>query len=147
MKKLFLLISLSSAYLLPQAQGSRPDSWTIKLNKKIILDAFKYSETANTRNIKSSDLDKTGFLEIIYHPGDTAQAKTWKRSFLLMDETDKELLRKDSTLCVKITNAELKKLLGDKNKISIYTIALPLNMELAARIRVRRLHLCTLVVQ
>jgi hypothetical protein len=147
MKKIFLLTSFCFAYLLSHAQEVKSDSWTIKLNKKVILDAFKYNETANTRTIKLSDLAKNGFLEIIYHSADTAQAKAWKRSFLFMDENDKELLRKDSTINVKISDTQLKKLLGDKKKISIYTIALPMNLEMAARIRVRRLHLCTLIIQ
>ena len=63
---------------------------------------------------------------------------------MFFDENDQELSRKDNTRNAKITAAELKKLFGDKKKIKIYTIAVPTDPDLAARVRVRRMHLCTL---
>jgi hypothetical protein len=147
MKKIFFLLSLGFVCLFAQAQKDQHDSWTVKLNKKVILDAFKYGETANTRTIKSSDLDKKSSLEIIYHQGDPEQAKTWNRTFIFMDENEHELLRKDSTLHATISGSVLKKLFGDKKTIRIYTIALPTNLDIASRVRVSRLHLCTLELQ
>jgi hypothetical protein len=147
MKKMFLLLSLSFAYMLPQAQIQKADSWKIKWNNKVILETNKNDEAANTRKIKMAGLKKNYFLEISYKESDAQKEKAWKRSFIFFDENDKELLRKDSTRNAKITAAELKKLSGDKKKIMIYTIAIPTDPDLAARVRVRRVHLCTLELQ
>jgi hypothetical protein len=147
MKKIFLLLSLTLAYLLPQAQPVQADSWKVKWNKKVILEADKENEAANTRKIRRADLKKNYLLEVSYKESDPKKEKAWTRSFMFFDETDKELLRKDSTRNAKITAAELKKLFGDKKKIKIYTIAIPTDPGMAARVRVRRVHLCTLELQ
>jgi hypothetical protein len=147
MKKIFLLLSLGLTYLLLQAQNAQPDSWKIKWNNKVILETSKSDEAANTRKIKSSDLKKNYFLEISYKEADPKKEKEWTRSFMFFDESDKEVLRKDSTRTTKISAADLKKLFGDKKKIKIYTIAIPTDPDMAARVRVRRVHLCTLELQ
>ncbi|MDP4263172.1 MAG: hypothetical protein Q8941_11650 [Bacteroidota bacterium] len=147
MKKIFLLLSLSFAYMLSPAQPLKADSWKIKWNKKWILEANKENAASNTRKVKLAELNKNCFLEISYKEGDAQKEKTWNRSFLLFDENDKELLRKDSTRNAKIPAPELKKLFSDKKKIIIYTLAIPTDPDLAARIRVRRIHLCTLELQ
>jgi hypothetical protein len=144
MKKTFLLLSLGLTYMLLHAQNAQPDSWKIKWNKKVILETSKSDEAANIRKIKSADLKKNYVLEISYRESDAKKEKQWNRSFMFFDENDQELSRKDNTRNVKITAAELKKLFGDKKKIKIYTIAVPTDPDLAARVRVRRMHLCTL---
>ena len=105
------------------------------------------NESANVRTIKASDLKKNYVLEISYKEVDVAKEKEWIRSFMVFDESDQQLLKKDSTRHIKITSAQLKKLFGDKKKIKIYTIAIPSDPDLAARVRVRRMHLCTLQLQ
>ena len=147
MKKMFVLLTLGLTYLIINAQTAQPDSWKITWNNKVILETNKSDETANVRKIKSSDLNKSCFLEINYKEADAKKEKEWIRSFMLMDENDKELLRKDSTRNVKIAAAELKKLFGEQKKVKIYTIAIPADPGLAARVRVRRVHLCTLELQ
>jgi hypothetical protein len=147
MKKIFLLLSLSFAYMLPQAQSLQSDSWKITWNKKVILESGRNSEIANTRKIKAADLKKSYVLEILYKESYPKKEKGWIRSFIFFDETDQELSRKDSTRNTKISAVELKKLFGDKKKIKIYTIAIPSDPDLAARVRVRRVHLCTLELQ
>jgi hypothetical protein len=145
MKKKFLLLILSFAYLLPQAQQG--DSWKIKWNKKIILETGQENETANTRRIKEADLDKNCFLEILYKEADAKKEKEWNRSFIFFGENDSELSRKDSSRKIKISGAELKKLFGNKKKVMLFTIAIPTDPEMAAIVRVRRVHLCTLELQ
>jgi hypothetical protein len=147
MKKIFLLLTLSFVYMLPQAQNLQSDSWKIKWNKKVILETGKSNEAVNTRKIKLADLKKNYVLEISYKESDPKKEKEWNRSFLFLDESDNELLRKDSTRNTMITAAELKKIFGDKKKIKIYTIAVPADPDMAARVRVRRVHLCTLELQ
>ena len=147
MKKIFPLLSLSFVYMLLQAQNAQPDSWKIKWNKKVILETSKSDEAVNIRKIKSSDLKKNYILEISYKEADTKKEKEWTRSFMVFNESDNEIVRKDSARNWKITGAELKKLFGDKKKIKLYTIAVPTDPALAARVRVRRVHLCTLELQ
>lgn len=125
----------------------KENSWTIKWNKKVLLQTSEENETANTRKIKKADLSKKYCLEIIYKESDPAKEKEWKRSFLFFGNTDNEVLRKDSTLNIKIPAAELKKLFSNQKKIRIYTMAIPTDPDLAARVRVRRVHLCTLELQ
>lgn len=149
MKKLFLLLSLIWIYLFSQAQPQtmQAESWKIKWNKKTILETGKDNETINTKKFKKADLNKNYFLEIAYKEDDAKKEKEWIRSFLLFDENDVELLRRDSTRKTKISAVELKKLFGNKKKIRIYTISIPSDPNMAARVRVRRVHLCTLVLQ
>src|SRR5262245_31785092 len=118
MKKTFLLITLSLAYMLSQAQS---DSWKIKWNKKVLLETTKSDENGNIKRIKKSELNKSYSLEITYKEADAKKEKAWRRSILFFDDNNQEILRKDSTRNVKLSAAELKKLFGDKNKIRIYT--------------------------
>jgi hypothetical protein len=144
MKKLLLFLNLS---FITMSLPAQTDSWKIKWGKKIILEAVKEDEAANTQKINKAGLGKPFFLEISYTEADPKSVKALRRSFLLFDETDKELLKKDSTRSAKISAAELKKFFGDKTKIKIYTVAIPTNPRLAATVRVRRVHLCTLELQ
>ena len=147
MKKIILLIALVSLHMFLQAQKAQPDSWKITWNKKVILETSKSDETANIRKIKAADLKKNYVLQITYKESDPKKIKEWNRSFMFFNESDNEISRKDNTRNWKITATELKKLFGDKKKIKIYTIAVPSDPDLAARVRVRRVHLCTLELQ
>ena len=147
MKRKLLLLSFLPLYIFSYAQPASADSWKITWNKKVILQTGETNESANVRTIKASDLKKNYVLEISYKEVDVAKEKEWIRSFMVFDESDQQLLKKDSTRHIKITSAQLKKLFGDKKKIKIYTIAIPSDPDLAARVRVRRMHLCTLQLQ
>lgn len=145
-KKVCLLI-LGLAWLSAHAQDPYSSYWTVSWNKKVILLSHASDETANTRTIKRSDLKKNYQLELTYKEGDPKMDKEWKRSIMVFDENDKELLRKDSTWYIKIKADELKKLFGDKKRLNIYTVATPVDPDLAARVRVRRVHLCSLIIK
>ena len=147
MKKIFPLLILTLPCIIAHAQDFPSDFWKIKWNKKVILEAKHVNEVANVRQIKAKDLEKNYLLEVSYKKEDAKAEKDWIRSFLIFDENDRELLRKDSTRDMKITAAQLKKLFGNKKKIKIYTIAIPSDPDMAARVRVRRVHLCTLQLQ
>jgi hypothetical protein len=81
-------------------------------------------------------------MEVTYY--DAKGDKGLKRSIFFLDENDDELIREDDVSRVKISSKELKKAFAGKSKIKIFTIAVPTDPELAARVRVRRVHLCTL---
>ena len=125
----------------------KQDNWKIKWNKKVILNATTENETKNIKKLKKAELSKRYSLEINYKESDPAKEKAWNRSFLFFGDNDNELLRKESVRNVTLTAAELKRLFGDQKKIRIYTMAIPTDPDLAARVRVRRIHLCTLELQ
>jgi len=143
MKKILLISILIFGYSVMHAQS---DFWKITWNKKVILQTGENNESDKLRKIKAADLEKNYILEISYKEADAAK-REWIRSFMIFDEKDQQLLRKDSTRNMKITAAQLKKLFGDKKKLMIYTIAIPSDPDMAARVRVRRFHLCTLQLQ
>jgi len=149
MKRSLFILSLAFSWLFSQSQMEvvKQDTWKIKWNKKVVLDASRENEKANTKKLKKAELSKKYFLEITYKESDPAKQKAWKRSFIFFGDNDNELLRKDSTRNVTISAAELKNLFGDQKKIRIYTMAIPTDPDLAARVRVRRVHLCTLELQ
>ena len=118
------------------------DSWTIKLNNKVLLSTSKEDTLANTKKINQLEWRKTGFLEIIYKEADPNSI--WNYSFLFYDEKDNQLLVKDSTKHTKVSIAMLRKLFAGKKKVVIYTMQSPKNPMLA--IRVRRIYLCTLLL-
>ena len=123
MKKIFTLLTLGLALASFRPKNAEPDSWKITWNKKIILQTSKSDEVVNIRKIKASDLKKNYTLEISYKEADHKKEKEWIRSFMIVDEKDAELLRKDSTRLAKISAAELKKLFGESKKLKIYITA------------------------
>lgn len=147
----FLIFCLSFSWLFSLSQSKmeviKENSWTIKWNKKVLLQTSRENETDNIKKIKKADLSKKYYLEITYIESDPAKEKERKRSFLFYGNTDNKVLRKDSTLEIKIPAGELKKLFNGQKKIRIYTMAIPTDPDLAARVRIRRVHLCTLELQ
>lgn len=136
MKKIILFSGLLFSVFILQAQTG---CWTIKLNNKSILCTRQEDTIKNVITIKQTDWNKSGNLEITFVED---EKDTWMRTFYLVDEFDNEMIRKDSTLHVKVSIAELKKLSTGKKQIKIFTSISPLDPNLA--IRMRRVHLCTL---
>jgi hypothetical protein len=142
MKTLLLAATLLSTFTIMHAQ----DSWKIKLNSKIIFTATGEDEIKNTKKIKRTELARGGTLDILYK--ESVPQESWKRTFLFFDENDAQLLSKDSVGAVtKINNTTLDKLFAGKKKLRIYTVATPTDPDLAARVRIRRVHLVTIELQ
>jgi hypothetical protein len=138
MKQILLINVLFFCYLFSSAQNS----WKLRLNDTTLLVASKEDEKTNSKKINVSEWEKNGMLEITYY--NATGDKDLKRSILFLDENDNELIRKEDVSRVKISSKELKKIFTGRNEIRIFTIAIPADPELAARVRVRRVHLCTL---
>ncbi len=138
MKSIFLLISILMSTLV-----FGQDTWKVVLNKKLLLNATVENETGNTKKIAPSALRQAGYLEITYKQKQSTPG--WTRSLLFFDEQDTELYRKDKVKgTVKISNSVLLKLFGTKKSIKIYTISTSTDPAVAATVRIRRVHLCTL---
>lgn len=138
--KAALLFLLS--FLTTSAFGQ--DHWKITHGGKLRLTSSRENETGNVVNLKSTDLKKSGFL-ILSYKEKTPQAD-WERIITLFDPQDNELLRHTGPL-LKISNSELQSLFQKTKTIKIYSWSLPKDPELAARIRVRRVHLATVVIK
>ncbi|MBC7949742.1 MAG: hypothetical protein H7Y42_17790 [Chitinophagaceae bacterium] len=146
MKRLFFLIALAFSWMLSQGQmqSMKEDGWKIKWNKKTILEASSENEKANTRKLRKADLQKNYTLDIYYKEGNAKNQAEWKRSFLFFDDKDNQLLDKPEAGHVRLTSALLRKLFKNSKKIKIYTLSIPTDPDVAARVRVRRVHLATL---
>ena len=72
--------------------------------------------------------------------------KDWERYIGFFDEIENELYL-DTASVVQLTNKKLASITKGINKIKIYTWSLPTDPELAARIRIRRIHLATISLQ
>ena len=118
------------------------DSWTIKLNNKLLLNSSKEDEQSNTKKVSRIEWRKSGYLEITYKE---AEKSAFYHSFLLYDENDNQLWTRDSVLHIKIAINSLRKLFADKKKIVIYTLISPRNPMMVG-VRTRRIHLCTLLL-
>jgi hypothetical protein len=136
MKKIILLSGLLFSMLFAVAQSG---SWIIKMNSKTILSTRQEDAVKNVKKISPAEWKKLGNLEIIFTED---EKNTWMRYFQLVDESDNEIVRKDSTTHAKISLAQLRKEFAGKKKITIYTTISPLDPNIA--IRMRRVHLCTL---
>ncbi len=137
MKKFLLFLSFILTTVFADAQ--KKNSWTIKLNNKIILATSKEDESINSKKVKAGEWRKNGKLEILFKE---AEPGVWVRSILFFDKDDNQLLSKDSTNHAIVSLAELRKLFAGKKEIEIYAIASPIDPNIA--VRMRRVHLCTL---
>lgn len=122
-------------------------SWQIKHDKKQLFSATKESADSNNITLSIADFKEKGCYTISYVEDNTATRKMkWIRTIAIYDEKDNELYKK-SAASVKIPDTDIKKMLTDNNTIRIYTWSLPKDPAEAARIRVRRVHLCTIVLR
>jgi hypothetical protein len=138
---LISILLLASIFAVAQPQDI-PDSWKVKLNKKVLLATNHEDEKTNIRKVRRGEWKKNGSLEIAFKE---AEPGVWKRFFLFNDEDDNQALRLDSVTYSKISLASLRKLFAGKKEIRIYTTVAPLDPNVA--VRIRRIHLCTLRLQ
>ncbi len=132
MKRLLLFIIAITSFVFVHAQ----DRWTIQLNNKTLLTAKKEDTTANVVSVK--DLKK-GSLIITYTPG-TADSK-WGRRLSIYDVAENELYTKEA-FSITIPATTLKKWKQNHSKIKIYTW--PISKDPRIKLKVRRVHLCTI---
>lgn len=116
--------------------------WEVFVNKQLILQSNTEDPAVNSRIVKAADLFNTN-LQIIYTETPDAQLN---RSYIIMDNNRRELFRTENSK-QPINGAALKKAAGGETTLVIYTLAIPSDPALAATIRVRPVHLCTLILQ
>ncbi|MGH2552504.1 MAG: hypothetical protein ACRDEB_02240 [Chitinophagaceae bacterium] len=135
MKKFLLLVALLFFISISQAQHS----WKISLNKKTVIASSESDELLNSKKIKPSEWQKTGYLEISFKE---KNSNNWLHSFQFNDESGNLLMTKDTVTTVKIPNAEIRKLFKGKKQVKIYMVINPPDPRMMAPSRM--LHLGTL---
>ncbi len=133
------LVSLLSLFMCISA-SAQTASWKVIHNGTVKLQA-KAEDARNMITLTKSELEKTGFLWINY--SDKSTARGWKRNIVITDEKDVEIFKRSGSLC-KVGNSFLRDINKKANTLKIYTWALPSDPIEAAKVRVRRVHLCTL---
>lgn len=135
MKKSFSLLFL----LLLTAAVSAQQSWQVVLHKKTILTGKEVNEEKNIKLIRSSDWKKNGYLEVRFRE---EPASNWNHTFLFQDAEGNDMLRRDSTIYVKIPTSLLRKSFAGKKQVRIYMVIAPSDPMIMAP--ARRIHLATL---
>jgi len=142
----FLLISLLFVSF-PPVYSQDSAGWNIILNKKSIFSARQEDEQKNILTVKVSDFKAGKNFIISYLETSTARNKNeWKRTIGIYNTADKELIRKD-TATLKLNASQIKKWLLENKTVKVYTWSLPKDPKEAARVRIRRVHLCTIVLK
>ena len=118
------------------------DSWKVQLNDKQMLKTSDENAEKNVIRIKSSSLQNKKDFTITYTEGE--KKKNWQRYITIFNEQDAELYKQTGSK-IKIKNSVLASLFKKSKTLKVYTWSLPTDPKLQQTVRVRRVHLCTLV--
>lgn len=138
--KLFLVLLLSLTSFSVFAQNS----WKVCFDKKTLLSTSEESEEKNIIKISAADLKKYKNFTISYKQEEPQ--KGWRRTISFYDDNNNELSKQTGNRFT-IKSGTLKNLFQTSKIIKVYTVSLPTDPNLAAQVRVRRVHLCTLVLE
>lgn len=128
--------------------GQQTMSWTVSRHKSILLSAHNEDAEKNIIHIKKQWLQQDyPWIINLSEPSRDFDPQKWKNVFGVFDKNDKELLRKEDTTTLTLSGIDIKNWLGIKKEFFIYTWSIPRDPALAAQIRIRRVHLCTLTVE
>jgi hypothetical protein len=126
------------------ATSVQQDSWKLCLDKKQLLQTSTEDEQKNVITVTSAQLKKSKQLQLVY--SQAAPAKDWERTISIYDTNDQELAtQKANKFTVKTST--LASLLHQHKTIKFYTLYSPTDPKMKAMVRLRRVHLCTLVLQ
>jgi len=141
MAKLFLYtLILSSA----SVQAQSYDKWEIYQNRKEVSAFNNKKETNDEKRVVllNRSLEGPGFFVIEYKPA--AEQAEWIRTIAFYDSTDKQIREYNNTLFLRIHNSEVADIMDGRQKVKVYSWAVPKDPAVAATVRVRRILLCTL---
>ena len=142
MSKLLLFIPALVVSLALQAQSY--DSWEIYQNRKEVSKFNNKKESNDERRVVLLNrfLEGPGFFVIEYTPA--AEQAEWIRTIAFYDSTDKQIREFNNTLFLRIHNSEIAGIMEGRQKVRVYSWAIPKDPAIAATVRVRRILLCTL---
>ena len=141
MAKLFLyaLILFSAT-----VQAQSYDKWEIYQNRKEVSSFNNKKETTDEKRVVLLNrfLEGPGFFVIEYKPA--AEQAEWIRTIAFYDSTDKQIREYNNTLFLRIHNSEIADIMDGRQKVKVYSWAVPKDPAVAATVRIRRILLCTL---
>ena len=125
-------------------QAQSYDKWDIYQNRKEVSSFNNKKETNDERRVLLLNrfLEGPGFFVIEFKPA--ASQAEWIRTIAFYDSTDKLIREYNNTLFLRIHNSEIAGIMEGRQKVKVYSWAVPKDPAVAATVRVRRLLLCTL---
>lgn len=120
------------------------DSWKIFHNRKEIASFNLKKETEDEREVVLLNriLEGPGFLVLEFTPN--KEQAEWIRTIAFVDSNDNNIRVYNNTLLLRILNAEVAGIMEGRQKVRVYSWAVPKDPAVAATVRVRRILLCTL---
>lgn len=125
-------------------QAQSYDKWEIYQNRKGVSSFTDKKETEDERRVLllNRDLEGPGFFVIEFKPA--KEQAEWIRTIAFYDSTDNQIREYNNTLFLRIHNSEIAGIMEGRQKVKVYSWAIPKDPAVAATVRVRRLLLCTL---
>lgn len=120
------------------------ESWTIGFGKKTVLKKVTEDRVKNSFTLSKSSVSGNSKLTIQLHAVDTTNNITLMAN-LDNGNTVKEWEYSGKTLS--IPAVELKTLFGTESKLYFYYRSLPKDPEKAAVVRIRPVHVCTILLR
>ena len=120
------------------------DKWEIYQNRKEVSKFNNKKETNDEKRVVLLNrfLEGPGFFVIEYTPA--KEQAEWIRTIAFYDSTDKQIREYNNTLLLRIHNSEIAGIMEGRQKVRVYSWAIPKDPAVAATVRVRRILLCTL---
>lgn len=137
---IYLCLLLLSTAVMAQSY----DSWEIYNNRKEVSKFNNKKETDDERKVLllNRNLEGPGFFIIEFKPA--AEQSEWIRTIAFFDSTDKSIREYNNTLFLRLHNSEIAGIMEGRQKVKVYSWAVPKDPAVAATVRVRRILLCTL---
>jgi hypothetical protein len=141
MAKLFLYVLLLFS---ATVQAQSYDKWDIYQNRKEVSSFNDKKETNDERRVLLLNrfLEGPGFFVIEFTPA--KEQEEWIRTIAFYDSTDNQIREYNNTLFLRIHNSEIAGIMEGRQKVRVYSWAIPKDPAIAATVRVRRILLCTL---
>jgi len=126
------------------ALGQSYDSWKIYHNRKEEASFNNKKETEDEKKVLllNRNIEAPGYFIIEFTPA--KEQADWLRTIAFFDSTDRQIKEYKNTLQLRIHNTELSSIVEGKEKVKVYSWAVPKDPAIAATVRVRRILLCTL---
>ena len=120
------------------------DSWKIYHNRKEVLTFNTKKETTDERRVVLLNrfMEGPGFFIIEFTPSEVEAE--WIRTIGFYDSTDNPIREYNNTLFLRLHNSEMASIMENRQKVRVYSWAIPKDPAEAATVRVRRILLCTL---
>lgn len=142
MNRLIIFIALILTSIFGFAQEY--NSWNIYHNRKEVSKFNDKKEPKDDRRVVLLNrlLEGPGFFIVEFNP--VEDQKDWIRTIGFFDSSDKSIKEFSNTLFLRMHNSEIAEIMENREKVKVYSWALPKDPALAATVRVRRILLCTL---